>query len=199
MVGAKGGAKFNIAAGPNGEVHLVPVRAGSVPPVPTGHTIKELPTCTLSVVADKKQRSINLVKAVFMRLRSMASVTSLFVIGGHDFDPSLFSEQVGISPTKVWRRTLEALKSRHDIPELEWQYQLDRRPHDSLDEAIREVLGPFVAYREQIVNFIHKYNCSASVIFRIYGCSSLIELCAAPDTVVLLASLRCGLCFSVDE
>jgi hypothetical protein len=43
MVGAKGGAKFNIAAGPNGEVHLVPVRAGSVPPVPTGHTIKELP------------------------------------------------------------------------------------------------------------------------------------------------------------
>jgi Domain of unknown function (DUF4279) len=151
------------------------------------------------VVADKKQRSINLVKAVFMRLRSMASVTSLFVIGGHDFDPSLFSEQVGISPTKVWRRTLEALKSRHDIPELEWQYQLDRRPHDSLDEAIREVLGPFVAYREQIVNFIHKYNCSASVIFRIHGSSSLIELCAEPDTVVLLASLRCGLCFSVDE
>jgi hypothetical protein len=43
IVGQKGGAKFNIAVGPTGEIYLVPVRPGATPPVPTGHTIHELP------------------------------------------------------------------------------------------------------------------------------------------------------------
>ena len=133
---------------------------------------------------------MDLEKVLLISLQSSASVTSLFVISGRDFDPSLFSEQVGVSPTKVWHRTLEALKDRQDIPELEWRYQLDRRLHSSLDEAIREVLDPFVPFRERIRNFIYKYKCNSYVFCRIHGDSARIELCAEAETIELLASLR---------
>jgi hypothetical protein len=133
-----------------------------------------------------------------MSIQFMASVDSLFVVSGNNFDPSLFSKRIGVSPTKVWRRTSEALKNRQDIPELEWQFQLDKRPHDSLDEAIREILSPFLAFRETIVNFIHEHNCAASVICRIHGDSTSIELCIEPATIDLLARLQCALYFSVD-
>jgi hypothetical protein len=127
-----------------------------------------------------------------------ASVTTSFVIGGDDFDPALFSQQIGLSPTKVWHRTLEVLQENLCIPRLEWRYQLDRRPHGSLDDAIQEILAFFFPRREQIVSFADKYNCTVSVICRVHGDSMAIELCVETRTIELLAGLRCAICFSFD-
>jgi hypothetical protein len=128
----------------------------------------------------------------------LSSVSSLFVVGGKDFDPDLFSNQVGVKPTRIWHCGLESLKERQDIPKLEWQYELARRPHTSLDKAVREILAPFVDKGEHVVGFLHAHDCSACVICRVHGDSSHVELCVESETVQLLAKVQCTICFAIE-
>lgn len=131
-------------------------------------------------------------------LQPPASVTTALVVGGQDFDVALFSQVAGRSPTKIWRQKIPQLQNNPKLAQLEWQYGLAKRPHWSLDGAIREILELFEERREQIVAFVKNNRCFLHLWIQLHGDSTVIEYRIEGPTIEWLAAFGGSLSFSVD-
>ena len=125
-----------------------------------------------------------------MPSQSLTSISVTFGLSGSNFDPNSFTELVGIKPTKIWHQRHEHLKSRSDLPQLAWQYEIARQPYPSIDEATKQVLQPFLGKEEAINSFCHKNPCHAFVRCVIYGETQDVVLGLEPQTIVYLAGFN---------
>ena len=135
----------------------------------------------------------------------VASITVSFSIEGRNFDPDLLSEVAGCSPTKIWHPNPRFLKANPRLfedypkwPKIGWIYELVKHPHWSIDDAIREVLAPFRAHREQIVAFARKHECSIHVRCQLFGDETVIVYMIETATVADLAAFNCSISFTID-
>lgn len=128
----------------------------------------------------------------------VASISTAFVIGGQRFDPTSFTEVAGRSPTRIWRQGNPQLKNNPAFAQVEWQYELPKRPHWTLDGAIREILELFDERRDQIVSFARDNKCFLHLWIQMHGDSTVIEYRIERPTVEWLAAFGCSLSFSVD-
>ena len=128
----------------------------------------------------------------------LGSVTTCLSIGGQDFDPELLSRTLGVMPTSVWRPRAEAVRGNPNFNQVEWRYEIKNRPHWSLDDAIREILGIFADKREQIATFSERNKCSLHLRCLMHGDSTIIIYEIRRGTLELLAALGCSFSFWVD-
>jgi hypothetical protein len=137
---------------------------------------------------------------------SRAKITVSFSIYGRDFDIDALSEASGRSPTSVWHpntRFLQRNPTFYDdnpqFPTLGWIYKLVKHPFWSIDDAIREVLVPFRARREQIVAFASKHECSIHIRCQLFGDETVILYEIEATTLADLATFNCSISFTIDS
>ena len=129
--------------------------------------------------------------------RPEGKITTTFSLSGQAFDPDLFTRLVCIEPTKIWRQRLESLKSNPAFPQIEWRYVLAKRPHWSMDDAVREMLEAFASRREAIVSFANENKCSLHVRCQLFADSSVIIYELTKGTIETLAGFGCEFSFVI--
>jgi hypothetical protein len=134
-----------------------------------------------------------------------AKITVSFSIAGRDFNVDALSEAAGRSPTRVWHLNTRFLQRNPTFyednpryPTLEWSYELAKHPFWSIDDAIREVLAPFRARREQIVAFASKHKCSIHIRCQLFGDETVIVYEIEATTLADLATFNCSISFTID-
>jgi Domain of unknown function (DUF4279) len=126
------------------------------------------------------------------------TITSHFSIAGKHFDPDSLSTLIGIEPSEIWRPSNPWVRNRSDIAQIEWRYFLSRRPHWSIDDAIREMLNIFSARHEKIQAFARQHNCEVHLRLSLHADETVIVYEISAETVALLAALGCSLSFHID-
>ncbi|MGA3067788.1 MAG: DUF4279 domain-containing protein [Tepidisphaeraceae bacterium] len=127
-----------------------------------------------------------------------SSITSSLSLEGQEFDPEALSQITGRQPTKVWHQKVDALKGDPKFAQIGWLYRLTKRPHWSIDDAVREILDLFEDRREQILSFVKQHNCSLHLSLRLHGDSTVIIYKIERETLERIANFRCSMSFSVD-
>src|SRR5438105_2668886 len=124
-------------------------------------------------------------------------VTTWFSVGGDDFDAEEFTRLVEIPPTEVWHRRV-AIAKEYDgiVPKMAWCLELERRRHNSLDDAINEVLDPLWSKRDVIKSFAVQNRLAVTVVCHIYGDDMWIVKAIEATTIERLATLGSAFHFS---
>jgi hypothetical protein len=125
-----------------------------------------------------------------------ASISTTFSVGGQDFDPDQFSAVARCQPTKIWRAR-GAVKNNPAFAQIVWSFKLIKRPHWSVDDAVREMLGRFDEHREQIVSFARQHKCSLGLRCRLHGDETVIIYEIERSTIEQLAAFRSSFSFSI--
>jgi len=125
-------------------------------------------------------------------------ITTKLSLGGQSFDANYFSEVARLQPTKIWHQKNEALKNNPNFTQIAWVYGILKRPHWSINDAIREILDLFEARRAEIVAFALKHSCTLHLSCRIYGDETVIIYQIERVTIERLAAFGCELSFTVE-
>src|SRR5277367_4731527 len=112
-------------------------------------------------------------------------ITTTISIAGRDFDPMAISRLTGLEPTEIWRQRLEVLKNNPNFPLTAWRYRLKKRPHWSIDSAIRDALAPFVDSRRDLVSFMRRQGCKLELSIVLYGDETVIVYGIEAETIRL--------------
>lgn len=126
------------------------------------------------------------------------AVSSTLFISGKEFDPDSLSQLIKTEPSEVWRQKRPWLKNRSDIPQIEWRYDLSKRPHWSIDDAIREVLNIFSPRSEKIRAFARQHDCEVHLRLQLHADETVIIYEVSAETMGLLAELGCSLSLHID-
>ncbi len=94
---------------------------------------------------------------------------------------------------------MDALKNDPRFPQVEWVYELVRRPHWSIDDAISEMLNLFEERREHIVAFAQQHGLSLHLRLGLHGDETVIIYGIEGLTIERLSAFRCSLSFWVDD
>jgi hypothetical protein len=121
-----------------------------------------------------------------------------FGIGGSEFDPEELSQLLQLEPSEVWRQKNPRLQNRNDLAKIEWRYDLLRRRHWSIDDAIREVLDIFGPRCEKIKAFASRHNCKVHLRLRLHADETVVVYEISAKTMESLAALGCSLSFHID-
>jgi len=135
----------------------------------------------------------------------IATISVSSSIHGRDFDIDALSEAAGRSPSNVWhpnkrflQRNPKFYEDHPQYPTLGWSYELVKHPFWSIDDAIREVLAPFRARREQIVAFAREHDCSIHIRCQLFGDETVIVYMIETATIADLAAFNCSISFTID-
>lgn len=133
-------------------------------------------------------------EAVLMMERTIAPlITAHFVISGRDFDPAVCTEALGLTPTGIWTQRHEHLKSRVDLPNVEWHLGFDKKPSYSIDESVAEIVSLIWPARERIRELLSSSGLSASLSCSVTIYEDRPEYCLSTDIMSKLGSLGCKL------
>jgi len=115
-----------------------------------------------------------------------------------DFDPDEFSRLVGVKPTKVWRAWASGVKNNTSFEQIVWRYDLKRRLHWSIDDAIREMLDHFNGQRVEIISFAKQHICSLQLRCRLHGDETVIVYQIEQLTIKQFAAFGCSFSLTID-
>jgi hypothetical protein len=125
------------------------------------------------------------------------SITVTLFIGGRDFDPEELTALSGLQPARVWRASGKA-KGDPLFSQIAWRYELRRRPHWSVDDAVNEMLDLLNPRREQIIAFLRHHDCNVNLHCRIYGDETVLIYQVEFPTIERMAKFGCSFSFKID-
>jgi hypothetical protein len=128
----------------------------------------------------------------------IAKITTTLSVGGQDFDPDQLTQIAGHPPSDIWRAKVQGVKGNPAFNQIEWSYSQAKKPHWSIDDAVRELLDSFRERRDSILAFAKKYDCSLHLSLQLHGDSTMIVYGIERETVELLAAFRCSISFVID-
>jgi Domain of unknown function (DUF4279) len=128
----------------------------------------------------------------------VATITTNLSVGGQDFDTNLFTGIAGRAPIEIWHAKARGVRGNPRFNQIEWSYELEKRPHWSIDSAIREMLGIFEPNRDKIVSFCREFNCCLHLLIGLHGDETAIIYEIERRTIEWLAAFGCSISFYVD-
>jgi Domain of unknown function (DUF4279) len=132
------------------------------------------------------------------REKPTGAISLFFGIGGKEFDPEALTQLLQLKPSEVWRQKNPRLKNRGDLAKIEWRYDLLRRRHWSIDDAIREILEIFSPCSEEIRAFASEHSCEVHLRLRLHADETVIVYEISAETMESLVALGCSLSFHID-
>lgn len=161
------------------------ISLGSAKEIVTSHSVWAQAVTEAQILHDQAE-------TVLMMERSIAPlITVHFVLSGRDFDPGVCTEALGLTATHIWTQRHEHLKSRLDLPNVEWHLGFDKKPSYSVDESAVEVVALIWPARERIRDFLSSSGLSASLSCSVTIYEDRPEYCLSAEVMSKLGSLGC--------
>jgi hypothetical protein len=133
-----------------------------------------------------------------MNPKTVPTITTALLIGGHRFNPQDFTLLVGVEPTKIWTQQHEWVKLiRPDIATIGWVYELKKQRKWSLGEAIEEILDVVWSKREEVHRFLSENRLKMSVDCKPFGDASVLEYIIQPAVIRKMAFFSASLSLAV--
>ncbi len=88
---------------------------------------------------------------------------ALWVTGARDFDPTKFTSQIKIEPTRIWRCRPNIAASHPELDRVSWVYEMENIATCEYSKALQQLFDLFSPKKSQLVQSVGQLNLTTSV------------------------------------